>query len=614
MLRMLFAAKYTTTPATRMKSRSAADVLRHNTHLVLLTCGLLVMLGLGARELSSFDESLFALRARAVVEKDAGWDQSLYLPESTATASNSPLLVWAMSVLWKPGSGSVFIFRLWPALCSMLSLFLLYRISRTMLSARHAMMLPVLLAGCLIWNDLARTASALVPGVTMLLASVYAAMEFSRSQSRNSTLLWSAAYGASIAAVVLLDPLSALLGIAMMPLVVSLPRLHTTHSMFEAARDDNPPLKPLIISGVAGIAVSVPIVIRNISVYGTAALIDILQSSAIIGRTGTWCLAAPLLLVRDLLVAQPLFVWGGMAFVASIRWRKENTDEMQVNGGPGLMRRWILLCFVFVLIPWYSNERSLLIIPLLSVLTLRSLSDVFDRNISLRAQTAAAVLVLMFSVVRWYPSMWRGVMYGTITTRGEIGVADILFLPCMVAIAFALSLLMSTSMKTRILVSARRASTGVLPVVTVLLTAWGNATATRLEKDGAKEVALWCEQTQARMVTVLVRSEYPLDTLVPQLAWYTKGWLGFAHSQPWRPAYGCTVVQLKGDTAADSIAIMSSIRRDDPIVYMGDVQHSQRERDMRLLGENSVQRKVVGRYAVYSRIAYSNGGDDESED
>ncbi|MFM8438669.1 MAG: hypothetical protein ACKOAX_09335, partial [Candidatus Kapaibacterium sp.] len=242
------------------------------------------------------------------------------------------------------------------------------------------------------------------------------------------------------------------------------------------------------------------------------------------------------------------------------------------------------------------------VVPVLAILAVTQRTSVFRTASSTRMLTGAFLFLLLLLLVR------------IVTYAGSIHYTD----SADIAVLSVVSALFLATGAARIIPRHRvsrfngfmiRQTRMLVPALLVIHCGWHNTSASGELRDGAKEVSAWLEQSQQRMFTVVVRSENAADTLVPQLAWYTQGWAGFAHSQPWRPAYGCTVLRLTGEATADSVALAVAERRDEPIVYVRPDGDPYGYADPSF--GRSPERKDTRRYVVYSRVAYTTDMEDD---
>lgn len=565
-------------------SSFSPEAQRQNIILVFITCGLLLFLGLTAREVSD-SEALMAFRAKAASERSSWTDQSLTTPGGVAQATQAPLLVWAETMFIRTaGWTKPFMLRVWSVLCGVGVLLLVYRIASAHVSASEALVAPVLLAGSLAWNDLARSAMPHVPLVLFLLLAFVAVQEVLHARDTMQRSSWSVVYALAVGCSVLLDTV---LGCASLLLAL--------HAHRKGARS-------VVIAAGAGLLLAVPWFVNLILLHGSPALRAMLASSLLVhGADGFSLRAVPMHLV-DMLASQPLVIIAIMGLVVSMGHRRAGEATMTVSDTKRLLRLWGMAGLIICCLPFHGTAGVAFVLPVFAILTVTERTAVLHAFSTTRILTAAFLFVILLVVLRVVDII--GSPDGT-----NAGSIVILLVASAVLIAAGMARLFPRQRQVRFNGFMIRQSRMLIPALLVVQCGWHNTSSIREPRDGAKEVAAWLEQSQQRLFTVVVRSENPSDTLVPQLSWYTQGWAGWTQSQPWRPAYGCTVIRLTGAAMADSVALAAAERRNEPIVYVrhsGD-PYGYADPDF----DRTPERKDTRRYVVYSRVAYAT---DEEED
>lgn len=580
------------------------DVQRQNIILVIITCGLLLFLGLGAKELSD-TEAIVALRAKATAEKQAWTDQSSYTPGGVTNATQAPLLVWAESAFVRTaGWNKPFMLRLWSVLSGVAALVLVYYITAFFVGESSAMPAPVLLAGSLMWNHFARSAQPDVPAVVFFMLSVLAVLRAVHAYDMRERYTWSAVYAVAVCCALLLD---VVIGAAATSLL-----LYTRRR--ESAQ--------VVVGGLVGIAIALCWYVHMIFVQGSLALRAMLASSVVMDTAHAFSLQAIATSVTDLLISQPLAVVALLAVIMYVRPKRADEDLQPYKESDKLLHVWAMGALALFALPISDSTRVVFALPPLVILTVSNRYNVFRMYVQSRVLSAAFLFMVFLVVFRLLGLVQVSELNAANGAGFRLASSSSAYPPVMLPIiALFLSAgilrLISPGAVVSINNAMMRSTRMVLPVILVLHCAWLNTTSTRRERDGAKEVGAWLEQSQQRMFTVVlppekfadvygITSSNNSDGVVPQLSWYTQGWAGWTQSQPWRPAYGCNVLRLTTDASANAAALAQAERRDEPIVFVrGENEYT--SIDLR----RAIARKETKRYVVYSRVAYSTAEDEE---
>jgi hypothetical protein len=309
-----------------------------------------------------------------------------------------------------------------------------------------------------------------------------------------------------------------------------------------------------------------------------------------------------------------------LAVIMYVRPKRADEDLQPYKESDKLLHVWAMGALALFALPISDSTRVVFALPPLVILTVSNRYNVFRMYVRSRVLSAAFLFMVFLVVFRLLglvqvsdlnAANGAGLGLASSSSAYPPEMLPIIALFLSAGILRLISPGAAVSMNNAMMRSTRM----VLPVILVLHCAWLNTTSTRRERDGAKEVGAWLEQSQQRLFTVVLPPDGSADTgggasgdtLVPQLSWYTQGWAGWKHSQPWRPAYGCTVLRLTSDSSANASALAQAERRDEPIVFVrGANSHAS------LNLQRARMRKETQRYVVYSRIAFSV--EEEEED
>lgn len=157
---------------------------------ILLVIALLPFISLGRSEVQPWDEGLYAVRARAIIEHNLFWDQTEYSLGGLYSSTYPPLSVWAIAGFMKLLGDNAFSIRLFSALCSFFSIFLIFYLSKRLLDDDLSLIAALLLAGTTIWNLYSRQGMTDIPLVFFYLLALFAVFNFIESSEHKKEYLW----------------------------------------------------------------------------------------------------------------------------------------------------------------------------------------------------------------------------------------------------------------------------------------------------------------------------------------------------------------------------------------------------------------------------------------
>lgn len=157
---------------------------------ILILIALLPFISLGTSEVQPWDEGLYAVRARAIIEHNLFWDQTEYSLGALYSSTYPPLSVWAMAGFMKLLGDNAFSIRLFSALCSFFSIFLIFFLSKRLLDEDLSLIAGFLLAGTTLWNHFSRQGMTDVPLVFFFLLALLAVFNFIESTELKKEYFW----------------------------------------------------------------------------------------------------------------------------------------------------------------------------------------------------------------------------------------------------------------------------------------------------------------------------------------------------------------------------------------------------------------------------------------
>ncbi len=154
--------------------RVADAGLRRNQTLLLTVAALWRFLFLGAGEMRQWDEAIYALRVRVVLQFGELWDQSAHMLAGSYYSAHPPLYVW-LSTFWTLLLGDVmWTHRLTSALAGAGLVFLSYRVSRKALPVSLSLAVAFFVA----WSPLLAEYSVLGQLDMLLALCMFVALAF----------------------------------------------------------------------------------------------------------------------------------------------------------------------------------------------------------------------------------------------------------------------------------------------------------------------------------------------------------------------------------------------------------------------------------------------------
>ncbi len=165
---------------------------KHLALVVFFCCVLLSLIGFDQGEIQPWDEGLYAIRARVVLEhSDAFFDQTAYAVGGSYSASSPPLVVWAMAGAMQLFGETPFAVRLFSLLCHVLSLILIFALARRLVPFSTALLAPLLLTATTLWNTYARQGMTDVPVISWVLLALLSIVKLQESRATLAVLSWS---------------------------------------------------------------------------------------------------------------------------------------------------------------------------------------------------------------------------------------------------------------------------------------------------------------------------------------------------------------------------------------------------------------------------------------
>ena len=474
--------------------------------LFLLLCIAPIFLFLGSGEVQSWDEGLFALRARAVIDHDsAWWNQTEHAAGGLYSATYPPLSVWGMTAFMAPFGESAWSVRLFAALCGAGGIVLLFGIVRRRMGRWPAYLAAALLGGALSWLVYARFAMSDVPLMFFCLGALTSLLRLVEADEQSQVRRWTLLFGLCFWAAL------------MTKIVVSFLPLLFVMILWFAASLDAQKRKTLLWSSLAAMLAAAPWYFNMLISYGpefySALAPPHLYKMAEGGpQSRSWWFY-----LNRLLVDTPLLL-AGLGGLLPTLWRRIRGDR-KVDVLLLVSAVWFV--FTFVVFSLAKTRMPHYILMMLPPLVIGIAHCVYDLT---RAESR--------------PSVWQRLAIGSIplalpwslsedlrsAIRDGFAGADfgpaVWLLPALILALFVWRGAGLTRFAARVIIILC-----VGAALSLHVRAWyySFATAER-QDDGAVRVAALLERSSVDSLLVLTHARNLGDLLVPQLTWYTDGW------------------------------------------------------------------------------------------
>jgi uncharacterized protein (TIGR03663 family) len=166
--------------------------------ILLLACGLrFVSLGFG--EIQEWDEALYAVRAKSVVQFGDWADQTDHAVGGLYSASHPPLFVWLTAVTYEIFGISSLTTRLWSAIFSCGIILLVYLIGKRVVDQATGLLAAVLIGTIPIFTFYSRQGQLDITFLFFLTASVYLWLLFLEADKTKWLILSAISFGLSLA-------------------------------------------------------------------------------------------------------------------------------------------------------------------------------------------------------------------------------------------------------------------------------------------------------------------------------------------------------------------------------------------------------------------------------
>ena len=490
---------------------------------LIIFLGLLVFLQLTAGEIQPWDEGLYAFRAKAIVHGADFFDQTNGSIGGLYSSTYPPLSVWIMALFMKIFGENTLSVRLFSALCSVASLVLIHRICERFTSKRNALAAPILLLGTLVWNTYSRQGMTDVPLVFFALLALESVLTMVESRETSQKVRWACVFAIALAASLMTK-----IVVSFMPLLFIAMLFFDKDKIFER--------NILIIAAVIGIGLATPWYAMMIARHGAefyGALFVPHIYAAVENNTRSLGL---LYYFNQLLISNPIFLFSLLfsSLMVSHKFRRKIFDKYADNYILRAMLVWFAGGFVIFSLSVTKLEHYSVYLVIPGILLAVKFYEKMDLLIRSPRQKTTVFIALSFTAI-WSLS-WDLRQYVKSTFSGsKIGifviVALVLFSGLIILIKHfddeSINIL-SNQLKSRIWIAVL--------VLCGLRIGAENILSVPGRSFGAMQTSILLEQSGLKDVVYLYHSKSAADSLNPQLAWYTRGWIaGFRKDRSYQP-------------------------------------------------------------------------------
>lgn len=518
---------------------------------------------LGIGDLIAWDESLYVIRAKAILEFGAWLDQTPYAIGGLYSSTHPPLAIWLMALFVKLFGETLYAWRLVSALSAVAGLFFLYKLSRIHTSERASLMGVIAMGNAQQYLWYGHHAQLDIPMQASVLASVWLIVRALRSERFRPYFIAGIPLGLALL-------IKAFQGLYVAPMVAG-------SILFSASRFK---LRKIAVVLSIGVLIALPwyyFILREQSLYITDYfnLVGSISSGEYDSDAHPWWYY-----FNQFVMAVPLFL--PLLIFFSLRDRQDQARRIYSVSLSWLGLMFILLTAMGTKMPHWT---PFLIIP--AAITLPYAVD----GVNLRQNTLKHYLFILSATVCTFWSLGLGLRNPRMLLNGRIQVDIVLLAAIMVPlviIAYLLTRKETLSMRSLLFLSAIIAGGNLYR-----WSHWNDSAFT----SGAKPAAAVLDSAGVTNLTLLHADAELSGDLYGEFSYYSNGWtLG------WRSDRKFT--SLTWFHAADSInAERAAWMRSDAILihHVWDVFARVPQRDSSALATlDSFLRK---RFTYYRRFA-----------
>lgn len=483
-------------------------------HTLIATVLILVIsyfIRLSSIEIQPWDEGLYAVRGEMIVKHGAVWDQTDYAIGGLYSSSPAPMTSWHVAIGILGLGRTTTAVRLIGILDAGIALLFLYGIVCRYSSHRLAITGVVLCGTSLHWVLFGRQAMSEVPLMTYTLVALWACIRLREALASDSN--WKrmevmapiAVYGIGLGFAMLTK-----LSVGALPL------------LFAASLIAMPAVRKPMLGGVAiGFCIAMPWYISMIAAHGEPFLQAILFKHATTVVEGNSRALGILYYFNQLVVTQPWLVLALLITVTSaVTFGKNLISSASIstaNWVTSISWLWFVLTMVVLTVaPTKNPHYVVVLIPPAIIVSLNAYNRILQLQ---KHRLTMLVWLLLLCVLAWsaMPSL-----------RVDIRQDPMPYIPMLGVVLLCGALLMLLPKKAVAMVSSQF-SQHIITVVLAVSVFNASRVVWKPGKDqfvaGGREVATELLESGTTSFTYLYHEHNKADSLNPQLAWYTAGWM-----------------------------------------------------------------------------------------
>ena len=511
---------------------------------------LILFFGVNNGEVQPWDEGLYAMRAKAVLQYNEIIDQSNHSIGGLYSATYPPLTVWAIAASISIFGESLLAIRLYSIICSTLGMIFLFLIAERLFEKKFSYLVVFALAGTLAWNTYSRQAMTDIPLTSYFIISLWSLIKINDSQNQSQFLIYSAGFALSFAAALMTKIL-----------ISFLPLIFIGIYLFEKNKLKN---KIWLLSASAlSVIIALPWHIYMINHHGweflrsfTAPhLYSVVESNT--RKLGT------AYYFNQLIVSNPFLILA-LAVLVIFIFRFKRFKELTGDKNDFIYRIMLVwfagLLGIFTIAVTKLPHYAVYMIPpglIFSGLYYQKIDESI-KNDRVR-WIIFSLLVLSFF---WSMSFELRQSIKLILSSGEINVEGVFFL-LLILILLTITILGKMEFIGKILRHSFIKLSYLFLIVLVTRILLSNALSPPGDTFGAKFTARILNGMETKSFLYLYHEHTLSDSLNPQLAWYTRGWTcGWIQGKTFKP------MAMKENSTDFKVLDNTDNYPDLPIVYL----------------------------------------------
>ncbi len=533
---------------------------QHTVVAVILVLTGLYLMRLSGTEIQPWDEGLYAVRAKSILEFNAWWDQTPHTLGGLYSSTAPPFVPWLVALSMSAIGPSTIAVRLPIILCSAIALWMMYLIARRIVTFEHSLLAVCVLAGTLQWALLARQAMTEVPLMMWCLVALWSTLVWNEdisnkvrsNRDRASTWWPPVVFGIALGMALLTKMLVSFVPLLFLaPLIIY--RWKSSRFMLMCA-------SALLIAA----AVAAPWYIMMASTYNMSFLTGVPFAHLVTEVEGNTKVLGPLFYINQLVVGHAVLVLA-LIFVAVAMVKRALLPPASQHAAIAVMSWFVGALLVFSVAATQHVHYTVMLVPpavLLAVYAAERLLLLAPRRFVIVAYGVVAALAVWAILPVAHRQAFRTSPFDTsVLLEGSI-----------IAFLVGVGLLIPHR---RLQIMVLQLFKPVLYGVTALFlvrTAAVIVSGSEFELRGGRAIATKLLDTTTPSFTYLYHRHNDGDALNPQLAWYLDGWMtGWTRGRSYMP------VALPEDGVSDSANVLGFQGASVYIVYLNAGQRN-RER------------------------------------